>query len=74
MTYVMIIYHKPRKSWQIQYNISRIKYSMKWCEIAEGISQTRLGYHPSVLNYPYRVKTNKGKIKLIKDPSKGLKK
>lgn len=34
---------------------------------------TKMGYHPSVLRYPYRVKTKKGKVKLVRDPSKGLK-
>ena len=32
----------------------------------------RLGFHPSVLRYPYRVKTKNGKVKLVHDPSKGL--
>jgi len=32
----------------------------------------KLGFHPSVLRYPYRVKTKDGKVKLIRDPSKGL--
>ena len=32
----------------------------------------KLGFHPSVLRYPYRVKTKNGKVKLVRDPSKGL--
>ena len=32
----------------------------------------KLGFHPSVLRYPYRVKTKNGKVKLVHDPSKGL--
>lgn len=35
---------------------------------------TKMGYHPSVLRYPYRVKTKNGKVVLVRDPSKGLKK
>ena len=34
----------------------------------------KMGYHPSVLRYPYRVKIKNGKVVLVKDPSKGLKK
>jgi hypothetical protein len=33
-----------------------------------------LGYSTGTLRYPYRVKTKNGKIVLVKDPSKGLKK
>jgi len=33
-----------------------------------------LGYSTAALRYPYRVKTKNGKIVLVKDPSKGLKK
>lgn len=32
----------------------------------------KLGYHPSVLRYPYRVSKKNNKILLIKDKSKGL--
>ena len=32
----------------------------------------KLGFHPSVLRYPYRVKTKNGKVKLVYDPTKGL--
>ena len=32
----------------------------------------KLGFHPSVLRYPYRVKTRNGKVKLVRDPTKGL--
>ena len=32
----------------------------------------KLGFHPSVLRYPYRVKTKNGKVKLVHDPTKGL--
>ena len=46
---------------------------MNWKELAQSVSH-RIGYHPSVLRYPYRVKTKNGKIVLVKDPSKGLKK
>tara|TARA_Y100001937_G_C6983458_1_gene268790 strand:- start:575 stop:700 length:126 start_codon:yes stop_codon:yes gene_type:complete len=34
----------------------------------------KLGFHPSVLRYPYRVKIKNGKVVLKHDPSKGLKK
>lgn len=71
MTYVADIYFFLQ--FIADYNkISMIKYNMKYNEICEKLKQ--LGYDPSVLNYPYRVKTVKGKIKLVKDPSKGLKK
>jgi len=52
--------------------ISMIKYTMKWGEINKNTKM--IGYHPSVLNYPYRVKVKKGKVQLKKDISKGLKK
>jgi hypothetical protein len=32
----------------------------------------KLGHSNSTLRYPYRVKMEKGKVKLIKDPNKGL--
>lgn len=46
---------------------------MQWREIVEK-APYKMGFAPSVLNYPYRVKTKNGKIKLIRDPSKGLSK
>jgi hypothetical protein len=51
-------------------NVGFINIFVKLNEILE----KKLGYHPSVLRYPYRAKLVKGKLKLIKDPSKGLKK
>lgn len=46
---------------------------MQWKHIAESLVKS-MGYHPSVLRYPYRVKTKKGRVELVRDPSKGLKK
>ncbi len=34
----------------------------------------KMGYSNTTLRYPYRVKTKNGKVKLVHDPSKGLKK
>lgn len=47
---------------------------IKYCVLIKEIVQNHIGYAPSVLRYPYRVKTKNGKIVLVKDPSKGLKK
>lgn len=46
---------------------------IKYCVLIKEIVKIRMGYAPSVLRYPYRVKTKNGKIKLVYDPSKGLK-
>ena len=46
---------------------------MQWKEIVEK-APYKMGFAPSVLNYPYRVVRKKGKIKLVRDPSKGLSK
>ena len=45
---------------------------MQWKHLAESLK--KIGYDNSVLRYPYRVKLKNGKIQLIRDPSKGLKK
>lgn len=34
----------------------------------------QLGYSDATLKYPYRVKIKNGKVILLRDPSKGLKK
>ena len=51
-------------------------YSIKYNVLIKEISRKayRLGHSNSTLRYPYRVKTKNGKVKLVKDPSKGLKK
>ena len=33
----------------------------------------KMGYSTATLRYPYRVKTKNGKVVLMRDPSKGLK-
>ena len=34
----------------------------------------KMGYSTANLRYPYRVKNKNGKVELVRDPSKGLKK
>lgn len=34
----------------------------------------KMGYSTATMRYPYRVKTKNGKVELVRDPSKGLKK
>ena len=46
---------------------------MQWKEIVEKAPH-KMGFAPSVLNYPYRVTKKNGKLKLVRDPSKGLSK
>jgi hypothetical protein len=44
---------------------------MQWREIVEK-APYKMGFAPSVLRYPYRVSMKNGRLKLIRDPSKGL--